>query len=106
MLSQSCSPGDPIFYLHHANLDRIWWTWQSMDLDARLTDMDGSNRPEAWFINGYHLGWPTDAWYDYDGDKGNVTTLNHTLSALDVYPNVTVGDVMDIGAGILCYEYV
>ena len=22
------SPNDPIFFLHHANIDRIWWNWQ------------------------------------------------------------------------------
>lgn len=28
MMSAS-SPADPIFWLHHANIDRIWWNWQN-----------------------------------------------------------------------------
>lgn len=39
---------------------------------------------------------PTAAILDYDGDDGNVTTLNHVLWMLDIMPNVTVADVMDI----------
>jgi len=23
------APADPIFWMHHANIDRIWWNWQS-----------------------------------------------------------------------------
>jgi tyrosinase len=23
------SPNDPVFWLHHANVDRLWWNWQS-----------------------------------------------------------------------------
>lgn len=22
---------DPVFYLHHVQLDRIWWLWQGLD---------------------------------------------------------------------------
>lgn len=29
MSSVRASPGDPIFYLHHANVDRLWALWQS-----------------------------------------------------------------------------
>jgi tyrosinase len=25
------SPGDPMFYLHHAMIDRTWWMWQMLD---------------------------------------------------------------------------
>ncbi|KAI6782244.1 uncharacterized protein J7T54_008330 [Emericellopsis cladophorae] len=30
------SPGDPAFYLHHANIDRIWWIWQMLDPQTRI----------------------------------------------------------------------
>lgn len=43
------SSGDPIFYLHHAWLDKIWWDWQSRDLPARLSEMAGENRQRGEF---------------------------------------------------------
>jgi tyrosinase len=27
MSDASVSPADPVFWLHHANLDRLWWLW-------------------------------------------------------------------------------
>jgi tyrosinase len=33
------SPADPVFYLHHAQLDRLWWIWQLQDLEKRLLDL-------------------------------------------------------------------
>ena len=39
------SPGDPVFYLHHTWLDKIWWDWQKQDLTGRLTEMGGPNKP-------------------------------------------------------------
>lgn len=27
------SPNDPIFFLHHAMVDRVWWIWQSLHLE-------------------------------------------------------------------------
>lgn len=29
------SPGDPYFFLHHAMIDRTWWTWQNLDIKNR-----------------------------------------------------------------------
>ncbi|KAF2270326.1 Di-copper centre-containing protein [Lojkania enalia] len=50
MLNVFSSPGDPIFYLHHAYLDKLWWDWQSQNLTSRLTDIAGPNVPAPfWF---------------------------------------------------------
>lgn len=27
------SPNDPVFFLHHAMLDRVWWIWQALHLN-------------------------------------------------------------------------
>ncbi|KAI8461004.1 hypothetical protein BY996DRAFT_6689643 [Phakopsora pachyrhizi] len=38
-----CSPGDPIFYLHHAMIDRVWWIWQNFkDLEERQSALAGT----------------------------------------------------------------
>jgi tyrosinase len=29
------SPGEPVFYLHHAQLDRAYWIWQNLDWENR-----------------------------------------------------------------------
>ncbi|KAJ5064834.1 hypothetical protein J3E74DRAFT_461510 [Bipolaris maydis] len=31
------SPNDPVFYLHHAMVDRVWWIWQALHLDQANT---------------------------------------------------------------------
>lgn len=98
---------DPLFFLHHTNLDRLWWNWQTENISSRIFDMDGQNVPTAEYISSMGLYNVTDATLDYDGDPGNVTTLNHTLNFLGVVPNATIGDVMDIrGGSLLCYEYI
>ncbi|KIJ40932.1 hypothetical protein M422DRAFT_780581 [Sphaerobolus stellatus SS14] len=35
------NPSDPLFFLHHGNLDRVWWSWQAKNLNTRLYDIDG-----------------------------------------------------------------
>ena len=36
------SPGDPAFFLHHAQIDRTWWIWQNQDLAARQNAISGT----------------------------------------------------------------
>lgn len=34
------SPNDPLWWSHHANLDRLWWQWKKEKGDALATDDD------------------------------------------------------------------
>ena len=130
------SPGDPLFYLHHTYLDKLWWTWQQSDLPTRLSDISGPNivippppsngtgpppgKVTFTFRNetcspsgggpgqGHGIGEPLDTSItEYFGDGGgNVTTLGHVLWSAGIIPNATVGEVMDLEGGIVCSEYV
>jgi tyrosinase len=35
----TASPTDPIFYMHHANVDRIWYEWQEHHLAQNPPNM-------------------------------------------------------------------
>ena len=87
------SPSDPLFWLHHANLDRVWWSWQQLNPAARLTDISG---PIMLM--------------DYANAAGGNVTLDFPLTLGVSAPDTTVGAVMNVKAcgsdgGVLCYNY-
>lgn len=134
MINPLLSPGDPIFFLHHTYLDKLWWEWQSQDLSQRLTEIGGNNTRQRFggggppgffdlefpgeedlvFPPGNGSGFPgggldqapNPAFVDYFNDGGNTTTLNHTLWSANILVNATIADVMDIGGSFICAEYV
>lgn len=115
------SPADPIFYMHHAFIDKMWSDWQNLDRQSRLYDVSGPNTqdPEIGFpefpgsIEDEAALWGVPSEEQtarmpsgQEGDDGDETTLNHIMSTLGIIPNATIRDVMDTTAGYLCYEYV
>ncbi|KAI1087408.1 Di-copper centre-containing protein [Rostrohypoxylon terebratum] len=102
MINAFTSPGDPVFYLHHGYVDKLWWDWQSLNLTTRLTEIGGNNTSRG-FGGGFPGGPP--AFTDYFNDGGNTTTLNHTLWSAGVMDNVTIADVMDPSGKFMCTEY-
>ena len=79
------SASDPLFYLHHANLDRIWWNWQMLDLPNRLHDITGRT---TW------------------GPPYRNVTLDFPLNMGTEAPVVSIRDVVDIRKDILSYSYI
>jgi hypothetical protein len=48
-MSGTNSPADPIFFLHHANVDRLWAQWQSTHRSALPSNMTDTLRPKSLF---------------------------------------------------------
>lgn len=65
MSDASVSPADPIFWLHHANLDRLWWQWY--------------NSPQGNHQNPPLVGPDavTDPWTYTETDVRNIASLGY-----------------------------
>jgi hypothetical protein len=48
-MSTARSPADPIFWLHHANVDRIWARWQERNAGKRPKNVDEELKPSPMF---------------------------------------------------------
>ncbi|KAK0648214.1 tyrosinase-like protein [Cercophora newfieldiana] len=80
------SPGDPAFYLHHAQVDRAYWIWQNLDFD---------NRQGVW---------GTTFFFDFIPSPN--TTVNDLVDLSPLAPPVTIKSLMNTVGGPLCYAYV
>lgn len=103
---QSASPSDPLFFLHHTNLDRLWWNWQQVAPDTRTYEIgEIENVPILSFLLENEFVYPTELLKESGDTPWNITTLNHNLWMVDLLPNVTIADVMDLGGDTICAEY-
>ncbi|KAL2208498.1 Di-copper centre-containing protein [Sarocladium strictum] len=86
------SPGDPLFYLHHANLDRVWEQWQRK-APANRNDFSGPDKEWAYPFNFF----------------GDIPYNNITSDWDLVYSGLSGGnkvrDLMHPLKGPLCYKY-
>jgi tyrosinase len=80
MVDVFASPGDPVFYLHHAMVDRVWWLWQIQDLKKRTQVLNGTSTlannppsPEMKLTDYIDLG------YVVEGKQRQLSTLMSTL---------------------------
>jgi len=74
-----------LFYLHHANLDRIYWKWQQQDLETRLREVGGPIVAE-----------------DYLGKN---VTLDFEVNIGELAPSRKWEDLMHVQEGPFCYTY-
>lgn len=79
------SPGDPAFYLLHAQIDRVWTIWQTQDLANRMQVISGGTS----MFGGTTMQKLTDV--------ANITNV-----ASKVYE---LKDLMSVVDGPFCYVY-
>lgn len=82
------SPTDPIFFMHHTNLDRVWWSWQMRDPQNRLEDISGPIYKS-----------------DYTNSRGANVTLDFEMTMGVNANNISVMDTMNIVGDTFCFNY-
>ncbi|KAG4413531.1 hypothetical protein IFR04_013314 [Cadophora malorum] len=76
------APADPLFFLHHAQLDRLWSKWQNSKPGRR-----GTYEPRR------------------SEDSEDRASLTDVIEMGDLASEISVADIIDTEAGILCYNY-
>ncbi|RDA91931.1 hypothetical protein CP533_1296 [Ophiocordyceps camponoti-saundersi (nom. inval.)] len=85
-LNQFVSLNDPVFYLHHTMLDRVWAIWQSRDVETRQYALNG-----------------TLTWKNYPPSPD--ATVKDIMEVGILGSDSQIGEVMSTTEGPLCYVY-
>lgn len=80
------SPNDPIFFLHHAMVDRIWAIWQALDSETRQNAISGTST-----LN--------------NSPPSPNMELSDSIAFGFAGKNEIFGDLMDTLGGKFCYRY-
>lgn len=75
---------DPLFFVHHVQLDRLWWKWQQEEPGHRLTEYEGRH-----MVNSTSEDASLDSYLMYGGFADDIPVRN----------------VIDTENGFLCYRY-
>ncbi len=101
-MAQMTSPNDPIFFLHHCQVDRIWAKWQE--------DHPGSANYNPLGTGGYghrltDRMWPWDGGQSSPGDwPGNLPSVAALVGDFPETDVVTPQDMLDHRALGYCYD--
>ncbi|KAI1794064.1 Di-copper centre-containing protein [Ganoderma leucocontextum] len=89
------SANEPIFQMHHAMVDKVWYDWQN------------ANSTNFWAFQGGSVQNLTSlqALADYPNGMAPYVYLNSTLPADGLFDEVTIYDAMNTTGGFLCYVY-
>ncbi|KAI9447354.1 Di-copper centre-containing protein [Lactarius psammicola] len=89
------SPNEPLFWMHHAMVDKVWYDWQHRNPE----------NAQSFFGGSVQALQSLDQHNQYPNGGPPFLNLNSTMPADGLFSEVTIGDVMNTTNGILCYVY-
>ena len=93
---------DPIFYLHHANIDRMWAVWNGNSADTNPTDPNWLSGPAAGGDREFVMPNPDgSSWVYTPQQMSSLSQLNYTYDSLPTAapaPAVLSERLMRLGA--------
>ncbi|OJD33145.1 uncharacterized protein BKCO1_3300057 [Diplodia corticola] len=82
------SPNDPIFFLHHGQIDRLWYLWQQDDPERRDAEYSGIRTQN-----------------EFDGTAPPQASVDDILPMYGLAEDMPVSDFLSTQNGLLCYQY-
>ncbi|KAI0277803.1 hypothetical protein BGY98DRAFT_1176911 [Russula aff. rugulosa BPL654] len=89
------SPNEPLFWMHHGMIDKLWYDWQHRN-PANANSFFGGSVQSLESL---------DAYNQYPNGAPPYLNLNTTMPADGLFPELVIGDVLDTTGGVLCYIY-
>jgi tyrosinase len=85
------SPSEPVFWLHHGQVDRHWWMWQNQDPANRVQQYEGGTN-----------------WMDpVNSPRGHITDIQtvHEAAPEGYEAGVPSSQLVSTTSGPFCYVY-
>ncbi|KAF9648026.1 Di-copper centre-containing protein [Thelephora ganbajun] len=89
------TPNDPIFFLHHAMVDKLWYDWQNRLPMNKFAFGGGSVSAFGEF----------PAFFEFPTGAPPYLNFSSKIPGDGLWEDVSIWDVMDTRAGALCYVY-
>ncbi|KAJ7101352.1 Di-copper centre-containing protein [Mycena belliarum] len=89
------SANEPLFWMHHAMVDKIWFDWQNKHSANKMAFIGGS--VEALENVTYYREFPNGA--------APFFSINDTMPSDGLFPQARIADVLSTTNGMLCYTY-
>ncbi|KII86645.1 hypothetical protein PLICRDRAFT_30890 [Plicaturopsis crispa FD-325 SS-3] len=89
------SANEPLFWLHHAMVDKVWYDWQNYD-SANSNAFEGGSVQMLANETVYSM---------YPNGAPPALTLNSTMPSDGMWDETSISNVMNTTGGYLCYVY-